>query len=87
MQEKKQKFFTSWFYKWFLNNQAASFLLVCLLVLVNLFLFNKVGYVVKPIVSFVEIILLPMILTGSTAGVQNLAMLPESMSRCPPPEA
>ncbi len=64
MQEKKQKFFTSWFYKWFLNNQAASFLLVCLLVLVNLFLFNKVGYVIKPIVSFVEIILLPMILTG-----------------------
>lgn len=64
MQEKNGKFFTSWFYKWFMNNQAASFLLVSLLVLINLFLFTKVGYVVKPIVSFVEIILLPMILTG-----------------------
>lgn len=64
MREKKNKFFTSWFYKWFVNNQVATFLLVVLLILINLFLFTKVGYVIKPIVSFVEIILLPMILTG-----------------------
>ncbi len=64
MREKTNKFFTSWFYKWFVNNQVATFLLVVLLILINLFLFTKVGYVIKPIVSFVEIILLPMILTG-----------------------
>lgn len=64
MREKKQKILTSWFYKWFVNNQAVTFLLVCLLVLINLFLFTKVGYVVRPVVSFVEVILLPMILTG-----------------------
>lgn len=64
MEEKKKKFSNSWFYNWFINNQAVTFLLVCLLVLINLFLFTKVGYVVKPIVSFVEVVLLPMILTG-----------------------
>ncbi len=64
MRVKKNKFFSSWFYKWLVNNQAVSFLLVILLILLNLFLFTKVGYVVKPIVSFLEIILLPMILTG-----------------------
>ena len=64
MRVKKNKFFSSWFYKWLVNNQAVSFLLVILLILLNLFLFTKVGYVVKPIISFVEIIMLPMILTG-----------------------
>ena len=64
MRVKKNKFFSSWFYKWLVNNQVVSFLLVILLILLNLFLFTKVGYVVKPIVSFLEIILLPMILTG-----------------------
>lgn len=64
MLEKKQKFFTSWFYKWFMNNQGVTFLLVTLLVLVNLFLFTKVSFLLKPIGSFVEILLLPMILTG-----------------------
>ncbi len=64
MRVKKNKFFSSWFYKWLVNNQAVSFLLVILLILLNLFLFTKVGYVVKPVISFLEIILLPMILTG-----------------------
>lgn len=64
MQERRHKFFNSWFYNWFINNQAVAFLLVILLVLVNLFLFTKVGYVVKPIVSFLGVVLLPMILTG-----------------------
>lgn len=64
MQERRHKFFNSWFYNWFINNQAVTFLLVILLVLVNLFLFTKVGYVVKPIVSFLGVVLLPMILTG-----------------------
>lgn len=64
MREKKQKFFTSWFYKWFMNNQGVTFLLVTLLVLVNLFLFTKVSFLLKPVGSFIKILLLPMILTG-----------------------
>lgn len=64
MNEKKQNFLTSWFYKWFVNNQTVTFLLICLLVLINLLLFTKVSFILQPIASFIEIILLPMILTG-----------------------
>ncbi len=64
MKEKQPKFFTSWFYKWFVNNQMATFLLVLLLGLLSLFMLTKVAFVFVPIVNFLEIILLPMIMTG-----------------------
>lgn len=64
MKEKQPKFFTSWFYKWFMNNQMATFLLVLLLGLLSLFMLTKVAFVFIPIVNFLEIILLPMIMTG-----------------------
>ncbi|HEL9629555.1 TPA: AI-2E family transporter [Streptococcus suis] len=64
MDEQNQRFRLSWFFKWFLNNQAVTFFLVTLLVLLTIFVFTKVSFLLKPLGSFIEIILLPMLLTG-----------------------
>ncbi|HEM6290066.1 TPA: AI-2E family transporter [Streptococcus suis] len=64
MDEQNQRFRLSWFFKWFVNNQAVTFFLVTLLVLLTIFVFTKVSFLLKPIGSFIEIILLPMLLTG-----------------------
>lgn len=61
---KENKFFKSWFFNWFINNQMVTFLLVTLLSLLTMFMFTKVGFLLQPIVHFLEIILLPMIMTG-----------------------
>lgn len=62
--EEKKKFTASWFFRWFINNQTVTVLLVTLLTLSTLFVFSKVSFLLKPIVDFLEIILLPMLLTG-----------------------
>ncbi|HEL2055382.1 TPA: AI-2E family transporter [Streptococcus suis] len=64
MDEQNQRFRLSWFFKWFVNNQAVTFFLVTLLVLLTIFVFTKVSFLLKPLGSFIEIILLPMLLTG-----------------------
>lgn len=64
MDEQNQRFRLSWFFKWFVNNQAVTFFLVTLLVLLTIFVFTKVSFLLRPIGSFIEIILLPMLLTG-----------------------
>ncbi|NQP65430.1 AI-2E family transporter [Streptococcus suis] len=64
MDEKEQKFSVTWFFKWFINNQAVTFFLVTLLISLIILVFTKISFLLKPIGSFVEIILLPMLLTG-----------------------
>ncbi len=64
MDNKSQKFNLTWFFRWFLNNQAVTFLLVTLLVFLTIFIFSKISFILKPVGNFFEIILLPMLLTG-----------------------
>lgn len=64
MDEKEQKFSFSWFFRWFLNNQAVTFFLVTLLIFSTIFVFTKISFLLTPVASFLEIILLPMLLTG-----------------------
>lgn len=64
MDDKKQKFYRSWFFKWFVDNQAVTFFLVTLLVMLTLLVLTKISFIFAPIASFFEIILLPMLLTG-----------------------
>lgn len=64
MDEKDQKFSVTWFFRWFINNQAVTFFLVTLLISLTILVFTKISFLLKPIGSFVEIILLPMLLTG-----------------------
>ncbi|WP_155974177.1 AI-2E family transporter [Streptococcus ruminantium] len=64
MDDKNQKFGWTWFFRLFLNSQAVTFLLVMLLAFLTIFVFSKISFLLKPVGSFLEIILLPMILTG-----------------------
>ncbi|HGL8782541.1 TPA: AI-2E family transporter, partial [Streptococcus suis] len=59
-----QKFSLTWFFRLFLNSQAVTFLLVTLLTFLTIFIFSKISFLFRPIGSFLEIVLLPMILTG-----------------------
>ncbi|NQM30370.1 AI-2E family transporter [Streptococcus suis] len=64
MDDKDQKFSFSWFFRWFLNNQAVTILLVILLTFLTILVFSKISFLFRPVGSFLEILLLPMILTG-----------------------
>lgn len=64
MDDKNQKFSLTWFFRLFLNSQAVTGLLVVLLTFLTIFVFSKISFVLQPIANFLEIVLLPMILTG-----------------------
>ncbi|HEO8608192.1 TPA: AI-2E family transporter [Streptococcus suis] len=64
MEDKHQKFSLTWFFRLFLNSQAVTFLLVTLLTFLTIFIFSKISFLFRPIGNFLEIVLLPMILTG-----------------------
>ncbi|HEM6580936.1 AI-2E family transporter [Streptococcus suis] len=64
MEDQHQKFSLTWFFRLFLNSQAVTFLLVTLLTFLTIFIFSKISFLFRPIGSFLEIVLLPMILTG-----------------------
>lgn len=64
MDDKQQKFSLTWFFRLFLNSQAVTFLLVTLLTFLTILVFSKISFLLQPIGSFLEILLLPMILTG-----------------------
>ncbi|HEM3569430.1 TPA: AI-2E family transporter [Streptococcus suis] len=64
MEDKHQKFSLTWFFRLFLNSRAVTFLLVTLLTFLTIFIFSKISFLFRPIGSFLEIVLLPMILTG-----------------------
>ncbi|KAF1295534.1 AI-2E family transporter [Enterococcus sp. JM4C] len=61
----------SWFWKWFLNNQVVTSLLVVLLILLIVLLFTKVSYLFEPIWQFLAIVGLPIILAGILYYLMN----------------
>lgn len=72
MEEKNKKSRPiSWFWRWFLNNQVVTSLLVVLLVLLIVFLFTKVSYLFEPIWQFLAIVGLPIILAGILYYLMN----------------
>ena len=72
MEEKNKKSRPiSWFWRWFLNNQGVTSLLVVLLVLLIVFLFTKVSYLFEPIWQFLAIVGLPIILAGILYYLMN----------------
>lgn len=68
MEEQKNKspfsLAASWFVKWVLNNKAVSVLLIILLILVNLLLLPKIGYIFRPITAFADVMGFPLIMAG-----------------------
>lgn len=74
MEEKKQpqvKQIASWFWKWFLNNQIVTALLIVLLLLLIVFLFTKISYLLTPVWQFLSIVGLPVVLAGILYYLMN----------------
>ena len=72
MEEKNKKTRpVSWFWRWFLNNQVVTSLLVVLLILLIVFLFTKVSYLFEPVWQFLAIVSLPIILAGILYYLMN----------------
>ncbi|MGY3723892.1 Predicted PurR-regulated permease PerM [Granulicatella balaenopterae] len=64
MKEKAPKNQASWFWKWFLNNQLVTVLIIILLFLINIWMFTKVAYLFTPLQSLSKIVGLPVIGAG-----------------------
>ena len=61
---REKKFTDSWFFKWFLNNQAVVAALITFLVFLTLYLFTKISFLFTPIISFIAIIMLPLVISA-----------------------
>lgn len=64
MDDKDKKFNLTWFFKWFLNNQAVTVLLVSLLVFLNILVFTKISPLLAPVWSFLAAIMLPLVISA-----------------------
>ncbi|WP_277988631.1 MULTISPECIES: AI-2E family transporter [Enterococcus] len=73
MMEKEKKRL-SWFWKWFLNNQFVTALLIILLILLILNAFTKVSYLFEPVAQFVGVVGLPIVLAGVFYYLMNPAV-------------
>ncbi|EOL43543.1 AI-2E family transporter [Enterococcus caccae] len=70
-QEKDKEKRFSWFWRWFLNNQVVTSLLIVLLILLILLVFTKVSYLFKPVWQFVGVVGLPLIMAGILYYLMN----------------
>lgn len=61
---QEKKFTDSWFFKWFLNNQSVVAVLITFLVFLTLYLFTKISFLFTPIISFIAIIMLPLVISA-----------------------
>ena len=59
MNNKPENQGRTWFWKWFLDNQLVTGLLILLLLLVNLILFSQTSYLLNPIKGFISAIGVP----------------------------
>lgn len=62
--QEDKKFTLSWFFKWFLNNQAVTVLMVSLLVFLNIFVLTKISFLFTPVLSFLAVIMLPVVISA-----------------------
>lgn len=62
--QKKKAFSDSWFYKWFLDNQAVVAVLITFLVFLTVYLLTKVSFIFTPVLSFLGIIMLPLVISA-----------------------
>jgi predicted PurR-regulated permease PerM len=67
--EKEKRF--SWFWRWFLNNQVVTALLIVLLILLIILVFTKVSYLFTPVWQFIAVVGLPLIMAGILYYLMN----------------
>lgn len=70
-QNKNKEKRLSWFWRWFLNNQVVTALLIVLLILLILLVFTKVSYLFKPLLQFAGVVGLPLIMAGILYYLMN----------------
>ncbi|MDA9470868.1 AI-2E family transporter [Enterococcus sp. 5H] len=70
-QNKDKEKRLSWFWRWFLNNQVVTALLIVLLILLILLVFTKVSYLFKPLLQFAGVVGLPLIMAGILYYLMN----------------
>lgn len=70
-QNKDKEKRLSWFWRWFLNNQVVTALLIVLLILLILLVFTKVSYLFKPLLQFFGVVGLPLIMAGILYYLMN----------------
>ncbi|MEI5989116.1 AI-2E family transporter [Enterococcus crotali] len=70
-QEKEKEKRFSWFWRWFLNNQIVTSLLIVLLILLILLVFTKVSYLFQPVWQFIGVVGLPLIMAGILYYLMN----------------
>ena len=64
MEQKEKHFNLSWFFEWFLDNQAVTVFLVTLLLGLNIFILSKISFLFIPVIDFLSVVMLPVILSG-----------------------
>lgn len=72
MRERISREGKPWFWKWILNNQFVTGLLIVLLILLIMLIFTKVSYLFEPVGQFITIVGLPVV----TAGILYYLMNP-----------
>ncbi|MGT2926614.1 AI-2E family transporter [Streptococcus cuniculipharyngis] len=63
MNTKEKHFNLTWFFKWFLNNQAVTVLLVTLLLFLNILIFTKISSLFTPLIYFGAVVMLPLVMS------------------------
>lgn len=71
MEKKKISRKSSWFWKWILNSQVVTALLIVLLLLLITLLFTKVSYLFEPVGQFFAIVGLPIMIAGILFYLMN----------------
>lgn len=61
--KEKTSFKDTLFYKWILNNQAVVSIIITLFVFLTIFVFMKIAFLFKPILTFLEIIMLSLVIS------------------------
>ncbi|MBO0469598.1 AI-2E family transporter [Enterococcus sp. DIV0242_7C1] len=69
--EKDKEKRLSWFWRWFLNNQVVTALLIVLLILLIILVFTKVSYLFTPVWQFIGVVGLPLIMAGILYYLMN----------------
>ncbi len=69
--KEKQSPKFSWFWKWFLNNQMVTALLIILLCLLIVLVFTKVSHIFEPFWQFLGIVGLPIVMAGILYYILN----------------
>ncbi|GGC78584.1 AI-2E family transporter [Enterococcus wangshanyuanii] len=69
--EKEKEKRLSWFWRWFLNNQVVTALLIVLLILLIILVFTKVSYLFTPVWQFIGVVGLPLIMAGILYYLMN----------------